>query len=135
MERDEQVLFDDFLERWHKVVNSRDMSGLDALLSPNPSLSSPAFWAPKTDRDYVRTVLAAVLTGVEDFHYTGEWMGGGRILLEFEGHIGETKLKGIDIISLDDDGNLDHIEVLIRPMNGLMAIAELVKAALAARAA
>ncbi|PWR21212.1 nuclear transport factor 2 family protein [Zavarzinia aquatilis] len=135
MEREEHALFDDFLERWHKVVNSRDMAGLDALLSPGARLSSPAFWAPKADRDYVRTVLTAVLTGVEDFHYTGEWMGGGRILLEFEGHIGETKLKGIDIISLDDDGNLDHIEVLVRPMNGLMAIAELVKAALAARAA
>lgn len=135
MERAEQAFFDDFLERWHRVVNSRDMAGLDALLAPGASLSSPAFWAPKTDRDYVRAVLTAVLTGVEDFRYTGEWMGGGRILLEFEGHIGETKLKGIDIISLDDDGNLAHIEVLVRPMNGLMAIAELVKAALAAKAA
>ena len=63
----------------------------------------------------------------EDFRYEGEWIEGSEIILEFSARIGETKLRGIDRISLDAAGRLRHIEVMVRPINGLMALAEKVR--------
>ncbi|MEX1152499.1 MAG: nuclear transport factor 2 family protein, partial [Parvibaculum sp.] len=70
-----------------------------------------------------------------DFTYTKEWIDGNEIILEFESRIGDTKLKGIDRITIDADGRMSHIEVLIRPLNGLIALAEHVKASLGQAAA
>jgi hypothetical protein len=120
-----------FLERWHAMLRDKDTAALDALVADDATVSSPMFWKPKGPKSYVLTILRAVVTGVEDFRYTREWRDGDGMVLEFEGRIGETNLKGVDIILLNAEGRLQHIEVLIRPLNGLMALGELVKKAFA----
>lgn len=118
-----------FLEQWHRAVDARDPDLLDPILAADVAISSPAYWSPKQDRAYVKTVLSAVIFGLEDFRYTGEWVKHGELILEFEGRIGGTRMRGIDRISLNDQGQMKHIEVFIRPINGLMALAEQVKGA------
>jgi len=118
-----------FLARWHAAVAAKDASAIDALLAEDPAISSPAYWTPKRDRAYVKTILTAVLFGLEDFTYTKDWVDGREIILEFTGRVGDKGLKGIDRITLDAQGRLEHIEVLIRPVSGLMALADLVKGA------
>ncbi len=80
-------------------------------------------------------ILNAVMQGFEDFTYTKEWVDGRDIILEFETRIGDKKLKGIDRITVNDKGEMAHIEVLIRPLNGLIALAEHVKNTLGKAAA
>jgi hypothetical protein len=70
------------------------------------------------------------MQGFEDFTYTKEWVDGHEIILEFEARIGGTRLKGIDRFTVNGNGQMTHIEVLIRPLNGLITLAEHVKAAL-----
>lgn len=123
--------FTEFLDKWHRMVEQRDLDKVDDFLTEDSELCSPAFWTPKKGKAYVGTVLRAVVSGVENFRYSGEWAGDGRLVLEFQGEVGGVALKGIDIISLDDQGRIARIEVLVRPMNGLAAIAEMVKAAFA----
>jgi hypothetical protein len=123
--------FTEFLAKWHHMVEQRDLARIDDFLTEETELCSPAFWTPKKGRAYVGTVLRAVVSGVENFRYTGEWAGDGRLVLEFQGEVGGVALKGIDIISLDAEGRIARIEVLVRPMNGLAAIAEMVKGAFA----
>ena len=50
-------------------------------------------------------------------------MDGNEIILEFTGTVDGKGLVGIDKISLNDDGHMNRIEVLIRPMNTLMEFA------------
>lgn len=123
--------FTEFLAKWHHMVEQRDLARIDDFLTEETELCSPAFWTPKKGRAYVGTVLRAVVSGVENFRYTGEWAGDGRLVLEFQGEVGGVALKGIDIVSLDAEGRIARIEVLVRPMNGLAAIAEMVKGAFA----
>ena len=120
-----------FLTLWYAYVENHDPDLLDKLVAEKTGISSPAFFTPKYDRPYVMAILRAVAEGLEDFTYTKEWFDGREMILEFEGRLGETKLKGIDRITVNDEGRMEHIEVLIRPLNGLIALAEHVKAALA----
>jgi hypothetical protein len=118
---------DEFLHRWYAAVAAEDIDAIAATLAEDVEISSPAYWAPKGPKPYVVGVLTGVMGAFEDFRYKGEWVEGPEIILEFSARIGETKLRGIDRISLDGDGRLRHIEVMVRPINGLMALAEKVR--------
>lgn len=124
-----------FLKRWYAYVEKHDSAMLDELVAEDATISSPAFYKPKTSKSYVVAILTSVLSGFEDFTYTKEWIDGSEIILEFEARIGETRLKGIDRFTVNDAGQMTHIEVLIRPLNGLIALAEHVKNSLAKAAA
>lgn len=124
-----------FLDRWYAFVEKHDPALLDALVAEDAVISSPAFYSPKQSKPYVTAILNAVIQGFEDFTYTKEWVDGREIILEFETRIGDKKLKGIDRITVNDKGEIAHIEVLIRPLNGLIALAEHVKATLSKAAA
>ncbi len=124
---------DEFLRQWYAAVAAEDIDAIGATLAEDAEISSPAYWAPKGPKAYVVGVLTGVMGAFEDFRYEGEWVEGPEIILEFSAHIGETKLRGIDRISLDGDGRLCHIEVMVRPINGLMALAEKVRDHLAAK--
>lgn len=124
-----------FLTRWYAYVENHDPALLQTIVADGATISSPAFYKPKSSKDYVTAILTAVTAGFEDFTYTKEWIDGDEIILEFEARIGDTKLKGIDRITVDTDGRMSHIEVLIRPLNALMALAEYMKIALAKAAA
>lgn len=119
-----------FLDRWYAFVEKHDPALLDPLVAEDAVISSPAFYSPKQSKPYVMAILNAVMQGFEDFTYTKEWVDGREIILEFETRIGDKKLKGIDRITVNDKGEMAHIEVLIRPLNGLIALAEHVKATL-----
>ncbi|NWH08528.1 MAG: nuclear transport factor 2 family protein [Alphaproteobacteria bacterium] len=113
-----------FLERWHEMIRARDVRLLEPFVAEDAIIASPMFWKPKGPRAYVMAILEQVTRHFEDFHYTKEWIDEPVLLLEFEARIDDKKLKGIDRIVLGEDGRMTAIEVLIRPMNGLQALAE-----------
>ncbi len=112
-----------FLEKWHKAVKHSDMDLLSTIVAEDASLLSPAFWKPREGKEKVLMVLAAVTDTFEGLTYTKEWVDGSELILEFSTSVGGKQMKGIDRITLDENGKLKEIEVLIRPMNGLMALA------------
>lgn len=116
----------DFLIRWHKAVADRDLDGLDELVAEGAHVSSPAYWSPKGPKPYVMQILKAVIDGTNDFHYTKEWVDGNEIILEFTAEIDGVNLRGIDRIVLGENGQMEHLEVMIRPINALLKLAEYV---------
>ena len=124
-----------FLKRWYAYMDNPTPEVLDDLVAEDAGISSPAFYKPKYSKAYVISILNAVNEGFEDFVYKKEWIDGRDIILEFETRIGDVNLKGIDRITVDENARMKHIEVLIRPLNGLIALAEHVKATLAKAAA
>lgn len=112
-----------FLKKWHQAVQTSDMALLSSIVAEDAALLSPAFWKPRQGRDKVVMVLKAVSETFQDLTYTKEWVDGNELILEFNTRVGDKTLKGIDRITLNDEGLLCEIEVLVRPMNGLMALA------------
>jgi hypothetical protein len=50
--------------------------------------------------------------------------------LVFDARAGKRDVRGIDLLHLDEDGLIDEITVMVRPLTGLQALAEEMKAAL-----
>ncbi len=48
---------------------------------------------------------------------------GNNVVLEFSAQVGDKKLKGIDMIRFNDQGQIIDFEVMIRPKSGLEALA------------
>lgn len=117
---------DDFLDRWHRLVEARDLEALDEILAEDISMGAPPYWDKLTGRPLVHHLLGLIIHTIEDFTYHREWhddsRGRGEIALEFHGHIGELDLQGIDLITLDGEGKIQNLDVVIRPMNALSAL-------------
>lgn len=113
-----------FLKKWHQAVHDQDLDLLASIIAENATLLSPAFWKPREGKEKVVAVLKAVTETFENLTYTKEWVSGNEIILEFTTQVDGKSLKGIDRITLNEAGALSEIEVLIRPMNGLMALAQ-----------
>lgn len=117
-----------FLDKWHTAVADRNLSAMGALIADDAKISSPAYWSPKGPKAYVMEILSAIVEGTEDFHYTKDWVDGPEIIMEFGARIEDDQLRGIDRITLGDDGRIIHLEVMIRPINALFKLADFVKA-------
>jgi hypothetical protein len=113
-----------FLERWHAAVKARDVALLKDIIAPDCAFHSPAIWKPGSGRAYTLHVLRGVISFIENFDYRREWVDGNDILLEFTGEIGGRSLVGIDRITLDGEGRMARLEVMIRPLNALLALVE-----------
>ena len=80
-------------------------------------------WKPSNDKHYLLHILMGVISIVEDFDYRKEWVDGNMLILEFTGTVDGKGLLGIDRITVDDEGRMCRIEVLIRPLNTLIEFA------------
>jgi hypothetical protein len=112
-----------FLTEWHRAVKARDAKALDAIIADGCELCSPVVWKPTADKPYLIHILGGVIETVEGFDYRQEWVDGNDIILEFTGTVDGKGLVGIDKITLNEEGKMERIEVLIRPLNTLIEFA------------
>ena len=112
------------LETWHAMVESKNLSGLDAIIHPDATFRSPMAFKPYQSAQAVMLLLRTVLTVFEDFTYHRQLVSadGLSVVLEFSARVGDKKLKGVDLIQFDAEGRIIDFEVMIRPFNGLQAL-------------
>ena len=91
---------------------------------------SPAVYKPYEGRDTVAVLLKVVAGTFENFRYTNEWRDGATTILFFEANVGDRDLQGIDILEAGDDGLVERLTVMVRPLSGLQALAGAVAARL-----
>ena len=70
-------------------------------------------------------MLRAVFETFEDFQYTDE-LGteDGVHVLVFSARVGDKSVQGLDLLRTDDSGRITNLTVMIRPLSGLIALAE-----------
>lgn len=108
------------------------MAAAVALLAEDVEFRSPVVFTPYRGRDVVGPILHAVSRVFEDFRYVREISTAPDHLLVFRAHIGDVELEGTDILHTHEDGSIDELVVLIRPLRAVLAVAEAMKAALSA---
>ena len=120
----------EFLTKWHVLVKERDLVALEKILAEDVSIGAPPYWDKLQGRALVHKLLELIITTIEDFTYHREWVDDsrqqGEIALEFRGHVGELNVQGIDLITLNDRGELQNLDVMIRPMNALEALRDVI---------
>ncbi len=112
------------------AVEAKDFDAALALFADDATLDSPVAFKPFVGIDAITVVLRAISETFEDFRYTQEFAGeeAGTHALIFEARVGDRSVQGLDLIRHDSDGRIANLTVMIRPMSGLIALAEAMSA-------
>ena len=121
------------MQQFRAAVEARDITAAVALMADDVVFHSPIAFTPYRGREAVGTVLRAVLEVFEDFRYVREIGAPDAVdqALVFRTRIGERRLEGCDFLRYDDSGVITELTVMVRPLNGALALAEAMKAKLA----
>ena len=106
------------------AVEARDLDALCACLAEDVVLNSPVAFKPFEGRAAASQVLTFVAATFEDFRYVDELAEDGRTALIFHARVGDKEVQGLDLVHTDDDGLIDELTVMVRPLSGAIALAE-----------
>ncbi|PSL21280.1 nuclear transport factor 2 family protein [Shimia abyssi] len=110
------------IARMIDVVAKGNETDIAPLLAQDVAFLPPTYWATWTGREPVTALLGHVGQIFTDFQYR-------RILgkdinwsLEFQCKVGELDAVGVDLITLNDTGEIAHFEVAMRPHKSVAAL-------------
>jgi hypothetical protein len=107
------------------AVEAGDIDAGLALFADDATLDSPVAFKPFVGIEQVSLVLRAVFETFEDFQYTDEFGDpDGSHALIFRARVGDKAVQGLDLIRSDDSGRIQNLTVMVRPLSGLIALAE-----------
>lgn len=122
------------MQPFRAAIEARDLDAAEALLAEDVVFHSPIAFTPYRGRKAVGMVLRAVIEVFEDFRYVREIGAEGAAdhALVFRTRIGEKEIEGCDFLHLNGEGAITELTVMVRPLNGALALAAAMKAKLAA---
>jgi len=115
------------------AVEAKDMDAAVALLSEDVVFRSPVVFKPYQGRAAVAPLLHAVFHVFEDFRYVREIGAEGAPdhVLVFHARVGDMQLEGSDFLRTAEDGSIDELMVMVRPLSAALALAKAMQAKLA----
>lgn len=116
------------------AMEAHDIDAAVTMLADDVEFRSPVVFTPYVGRDAVAPLLYAVADVLRDFRYTREIVGSEAqdLALVFEAAVGDKRIEGCDFLHIDESGSIDELFVMIRPMSGVLALAEQMKVQLEA---
>ena len=114
------------------AIERRDLDGMVATLSDDVVLHSPVSFKPFEGREAVAQLFEILLRTFEDFRYTDDLPGDEVHAMIFRARIGDREVEGLDLIRPGADGRIVDFTVMVRPLTGVVALAEAVGPQLAA---
>jgi len=118
------------LAQWHQVVKNKDYELLAQMLAENVRFHSPTVWKPKQGHVITHYILQTVFGIFENFQYHREFVSENSVALEFSALVDGKNIKGVDLIRWNHEGKIDQFEVVMRPLNGVQRMLELMTAEL-----
>lgn len=115
-----------FLEEWHRIVANRDLAALSDILAEDVRIGAPPYWTKLEGRPIVHHLLGLIIETIEGFTYHREWQDGPELALEFQGKVGDLDVQGIDLITLNETGQVQNLDVLMRPTNTILRLQEII---------
>ena len=104
----------------------RDLKGLRSVLALEVALGAPPYWSKLKGVDLVYHLLGLIIETIDGFTYHREWESGPELALEFRGTVSGLDLQGIDLISLDANSQVRNLDVLMRPINAVSQLRDLI---------
>jgi len=112
---------------WHHVAQNHDIAALKRLLADDVVFESPVVHTPQVGKPITTAYLAAAMQvlGNDSFRYVNEWHGASSSVLEFESTCEGILINGIDMISWNPEGQITPFKVMVRPVEGVNKLHEL----------
>ncbi|MFI6869754.1 nuclear transport factor 2 family protein [Nocardia sp. NPDC050406] len=113
------------MHSFRAAVEARDIDAIEALLADEVVFTSPVAFKPYPGKAITAAILRGVLRVFEDFRYVREIgdANGPDHALVFEATVDGKQLTGCDFLHIDDDGKIDELMVMVRPLSAAQALA------------
>ncbi|CAL9370492.1 hypothetical protein SUDANB176_00858 [Streptomyces sp. enrichment culture] len=113
------------MQAFRKAVEAGDLDAAAALLAEDVVFASPVAFKPYTGKPITAAILRAVAGVFEDFRYVRELddASGHDHALVFTARVGDREIEGCDFLHVGDDGLIDRLTVMVRPLSGAQALA------------
>ncbi|MFC7815809.1 nuclear transport factor 2 family protein [Streptomyces sp. NPDC057367] len=112
------------MRAFRAAVEAHDLDAVEALLAEEVVFTSPVVFKPYRGKAITAAILRAVTRVFEDFRYErviGEADGRDHALV-FTARVGDREIGGCDLLHLDEDGRIDELTVMVRPLSGARAL-------------
>ncbi|MFD1930020.1 MULTISPECIES: nuclear transport factor 2 family protein [Nonomuraea] len=111
---------------FRQAVEAHDMAAVEALLAENVVFTSPVAYQPYQGKALTAAIVRGAARVFEDFRYVREIAGadGRDHAFVFEAKVNGRQVHGCDFLHVDDDGLIDDLTVMVRPLSGANALAE-----------
>ena len=115
---------------FRKAVEAGDHEAVTAMLADDVVFTSPVAFKPYPGKPITAAILRGVLRVFEDFAYIREIANpdGRDLALVFTTTVNGRKLTGCDFLHFNDEGKIDELMVMVRPLSGANALAEAMNA-------
>ncbi|WP_033278643.1 nuclear transport factor 2 family protein [Streptomyces sp. NRRL F-525] len=112
------------MRAFREAVEAQDMDAVEALLAQDVVFTSPVVFKPYPGKAITAAILHGVARVFEDFRYVRE-IGdpdGSDSALMFAARVGDRELTGCDFIHVNEEGLIDELTVMVRPLSGAQAL-------------
>ena len=104
------------------AMDARKPELLGNHMSENVELKSPFLAAPFVGKEAVMSVLAVLLSAVDEFETTAVIAGERRAAVMLRIRLGDAEVTGVDDMAINDDGLIISMSVHWRPLDQIVAI-------------
>lgn len=116
------------LQRWHDILDSKDLNALDDLLADNATFISPVVHTPQVGKQvtgmYLKAAGLMLVAGGSNFRYLNEWWNDHSAVLEFEAVVNGITVNGVDMMFWNADGKIERFKVMVRPLKAVNLVHE-----------
>jgi hypothetical protein len=108
------------------AVEAGDLDAIEALLAEDVVFTSPVAFAPYPGKPITAAILRGVFRVFTDFRYVRE-IGAPDSpdhALVFTARVGGKEINGCDFLHVDEDGLIDDLTVMVRPLSAAVALSE-----------
>jgi hypothetical protein len=110
------------IQKFHDYVLADNHSDVPALMAEDVTFQPPTYWATWNGREAVGAVLSHVNEVFTDFEYRRVMGAGKDWALEFQCKVDGLDCVGVDLFTLNDDGLIQEMEVVMRPHKTIGAL-------------
>ncbi|MBI5550356.1 MAG: nuclear transport factor 2 family protein [Desulfobacterales bacterium] len=117
-------MIENTMKAWHRLVETKDEAGLDAILADEVVFHSPVVHTPQAGKPITALYLTAAMHVLnnDSFHYVREVVSGNHAVLEFLTVIDGISINGVDMITWGADGRITDFKVMVRPLKAINLI-------------
>jgi hypothetical protein len=112
------------MQAFRTAAEEKDVEAVRRLLAEDVVLRSPIVYAPYCGKETVLALLATVAQVLQELRYVRELRNDETRdhALVFKARVGERELEGCDFLHLNEEGLIDELFVMVRPLSAAHAL-------------
>ncbi|MFE9106358.1 nuclear transport factor 2 family protein [Actinomadura geliboluensis] len=111
---------------FRRAVEAGDIAALESLFAEDAVFTSPVVFKPYAGKAITAAIVRGAARVFQDIRYVREIVSadGRDHALVFQATVNGLQVHGCDFLHLDDDGLIDDLTVMVRPLSAATALAE-----------